>query len=411
MSCNICFEEFNKTNHKQITCDFCNFDSCKTCCEKFILESNQQPYCMNCKREWSRKILVNKFPQKFIDNELKKHQENILFDTEKALLPNTQIEIEHLLAQKKIADEINKHIDEMSNIHLKIESLRLELKNIQHNKERSVFVKKCTNNDCRGFLSSQWKCGICNHWTCQDCHEIKGTSKDSPHTCKQENVDTVKLLNKDSKQCPKCNIHIYKIDGCNQMFCTQCHTAFDWKTGKLETKIHNPHYFEWLKQSGNLERNPLDIQCGREIDERFIISLIKQNADYKFVDISRRILHIFSVDLPRFSTDRINGNQDLRIQYLRNEIDEIKFKSMIQRRNKQFNKNREITNVLSMFVNSITDIIYRYLDNYKKTGLNLISEYMLEIDNLKEYVNNNLEDISSIYKCKTYKINNKFELV
>jgi hypothetical protein len=27
--------------------------------------------------------------------------------------------------------------------------------------ERSLFVRACPDEDCRGFLSSQWKCGIC----------------------------------------------------------------------------------------------------------------------------------------------------------------------------------------------------------------------------------------------------------
>jgi uncharacterized Zn finger protein (UPF0148 family) len=72
------------------------------------------------------------------------------------------------------------------------------------------------------------------------------------HTCKPEDVATAKMLAKDSKNCPKCGVCIFKIEGCNQMFCTHCNTAFCWKTLEIINRaIHNPHYFEWVKRNEN----------------------------------------------------------------------------------------------------------------------------------------------------------------
>jgi hypothetical protein len=67
---------------------------------------------------------------------------------------------------------------------------------------------------------------------------------------------------------------IYKIEGCAQMFCTECHTAFNWNTLRIENGIiHNPHYFEWMRRQnengGQVERNPNEILCGRELDHHF----------------------------------------------------------------------------------------------------------------------------------------------
>lgn len=69
------------------------------------------------------------------------------------------------------------------------------------------------------------------------------------------------MIRKESKPCPKCGVRISKIDGCDQMWCVECKTAFCWKTGEIETRnIHNPHYFQFLRERGGIvPRNPQDV--------------------------------------------------------------------------------------------------------------------------------------------------------
>lgn len=59
------------------------------------------------------------------------------------------------------------------------------------------------------------------------------------HVCKKEDIETAKLLKENTKPCPSCNMGVYKIEGCSQMFCTSCKTAFGWTTGRSsqETSI------------------------------------------------------------------------------------------------------------------------------------------------------------------------------
>ena len=94
---------------------------------------------------------------------------------------------------------------------------------------------------------------------CSKCFQ----PKDEGHECDEDMVKTAELLRKDTKSCPNCSEMIHKIEGCNQMFCTNCGTGFDWKTLRIVTGIiHNPHYFEYQSKNGGRPRSIGDIPCG-----------------------------------------------------------------------------------------------------------------------------------------------------
>jgi hypothetical protein len=125
-----------------------------------------------------------------------------------------------------------------------------------HQAKKSEFIQKCPLNDCKGFLKSNWACGLCDKTVCSRCF----LEKNSGHECNKDDVETAKLIKKETRECPGCNIRIFKIDGCNQMWCVECHTTFDWVTGNIVTsKTHNPHYYEWLRKTqGSVPREPGD---------------------------------------------------------------------------------------------------------------------------------------------------------
>ena len=142
--------------------------------------------------------------------------------------------------------------------------------------EKRAFVRACPHDACKGFLSTAWKCGLCENWTCPTCHEVKGPEKDAAHTCDPNNVATAELLARDSRNCPKCAAGIFKINGCDQMWCTQCHTAFSWRTGRVETHmVHNPHYYEYQRAHGTpLPRAVGDVPCGGFPEWNVILRLV-----------------------------------------------------------------------------------------------------------------------------------------
>jgi hypothetical protein len=195
------------------------------------------------------------------------------------------------------------------------------------------------------------------------------------------------------------------------MFCTSCHTAFNWKTSEIETEhIHNPHYFEWLKQNnGEIQIRTQNTE--RELNDQFIIDLIRKLRNtcasvYEisfFVDEIQKAMHIKNVELQKYTLDIINNNRDLRIQFLKNEITKDEFKNSICKREKKDEKNKEVYNVLDMYITCLTDIIYNIKENIEKSNFNTnMSKYQIKC--LKEYSNDHLKKISTIYNCKVFVI-------
>jgi hypothetical protein len=390
-----------------------------------------------CGKEWSRKFLKEKFTNTFLTNVYKEHIESILFDKEKALLPATQPLAEEKIRKQNIRKEI-RNIDNLIN-DLQKQRRTLEssiyINEIKSDEKTRTFVRQCPADGCRGFLSTQWKCGLCEKWTCPDCHELKGANRDCEHSCDPNSVASAKLLSSDSKPCPKCQSFIFKIEGCDQMWCTQCKTAFSWKTGKLETRIHNPHYYEWQRKNngGVAPRNPGDHECGRELnnniysDIMFLVrrhsNLYKLECDWKgrtgyvydniiqiIGSIIRNMIHNIHVELPNFRTEHFEKNQDLRIKYLEGLISEDEFKILIQRNDKKNRKNIEISQIITLCNTAVTDIIYRFCDYFKKCEINEynLDTYMNELTEIRNYCNNILKDIAFTYSSIQYRFDASF---
>ena len=108
-------------------------------------------------------------------------------------------------------------------------------------KAESGFVYRCCKENCGGFLTD-WKCLKCQARTCAQC--LQERKPDVEHVCDASGV----AIKKDSRPCPGCGMGVFRIDGCPQMWCTRCKTAFDFNTGKkCKGAVHNPHYFEWRR--------------------------------------------------------------------------------------------------------------------------------------------------------------------
>ena len=511
LECQICCEKYNKSNHVPIKCTSCEFEACRQCHATFILDpTNAIPNCMSCHKELQREFMVENFTQKFVTQDWKKHREQIIFQRERALLPTRQPVAEMIRrkdALKREGDDLLKQINEL---RARQYQCQREIGNIEYRvrmgpaadanpnprlgggassaPHTAAFIRPCPNtaSNCRGFLSTQWKCNLCNIWACKDCHEIKGTTQDAPHECNPDNLASAKLIDAETRPCPKCGARVFKISGCNQMFCTACNDcAFDWVTGRIETIIHNPHYFEFQRQrnGGQAPRVLGDILCGREVDyatthtittdlfpreeisqmamrwrntnrdmygniamssqsrwEKFYSDCVKNvniimGTQYthatteaatrkmncyrqilfrklQFREICRLIIEIRQVTLPQHRVDPLRYNEELGVKYILGEISEKDFATALQRSDKKMQKSRDIQNILTMVLNTSTDIIFRFAEHLRTSRQRIAqnSNYVFdnadfvimdEIRELFNYANTCLGRVSKNYQSTT----------
>jgi hypothetical protein len=374
-----------------------------------------------CGKEWPRKYIVAQFPKTFINGPWKDHREKVLMEKELALLPATQIVVEEELRKEKLLEEIrmvDRTLQEMNQFRNNLHRMLLNGGDVVAvGKNTRSFVRACSADDCRGFLSSQWKCGLCDTFACAQCFVIIGKDKDAPHECLADDLATAQLLKSDTKPCPSCASSIFKIEGCDQMWCTQCHTAFSWRTGHIETNIHNPHFYEWQRRNGGtVPRAHGDVLCGRELNNRTqntmghgngygvlkVKTLEYTNMHYSVSLVIRSVLHLQHVQLQTYRVDPVENNVALRVQYMRKFIDKETFQTRIQRDNKKHGKKREMFEVISLFINMTTDILFRFRELSRDTTTTeiVLKDTLSEIEQIRLYVNECLTDIARTYGSK-----------
>jgi hypothetical protein len=442
MQCAVCVELFNLSSHKKVGCPYCQFTVGSSCAERYLLDTPSNAHCMNCRKAWSREILLESFSQKFVNKTYKERREELLLEREKALLPATQPFVEQERKKRKLTteivelnntlngvrselamneafrpnfDDIESHINHNRRsmearkrlkclnediLHAEFQ-LGLYSRGITDNELKRKFVRACPDGDCRGFLSTAWKCGLCDKWACPECHEIRGLSRDEPHTCNPDNVATARLLDKDSKPCPKCATMIFKIVGCDQMYCTQCHTAFSWRNGTIEQgAIHNPHYYEMQRRlnGGVAPREPGDIPCGglphwNEVAN--FRSTISQDFMRLLSNMHQSQIHLQYVVLPRYRVAQEVDTRALRVRFMIGDCTETEFKRALQQKEKAFAKKQEIHDLLRTYQVVVAEIFQRMV----ATKCQLMPGFITEFESMRDYMNIELSKIAKRYGC------------
>lgn len=451
VTCDICVYPLCK-NKILVTCQ-CGFEACSSCTERYIIMSGNEPQCMSCHHLWDSEFLY-KFHTKSSLRRIKESQKDRLFNVEMSLLPESQEYVKYykeiVVIKKQILDlklPMNEHRremrygDKMKKMYNKKEFYNLLYEKIGHTDRLSrinrlisgmidrlfddtnehhpqkiitqiKYIKRCVDEDCKGFVCSKdYKCGICAKETCKSClNEFK-----EDHKCNNDDVETARLIMKDSKPCPECGVHIHKIDGCNHMFCTNCNTPFHWLTLEIQRNGNtNPHYYHWINQEGNRgdTRRVHDDENGCRNFYR-VVDLINRigfktlsNDKRKYVlSLLRQFDHIYVFERPSVLTNDefANNNRSLRVKYLCNEITDTNFKVQLMKRRK-YNEYSIHARQLAEMINEIRqDFITKMCSTEDSESIN---DTYIEILKFKDYVNTCYSNLEKIYALKSYQITN-----
>jgi hypothetical protein len=430
--CTVCSERYTSIIRKKISCKFCKESTCSKCIEQYLLTRHEDAHCLHCRVNYNDTTLHEICTQTYLKQTYFKHRQEVLINRERANLPPLQEEASREKKIKafndeylKVGKEINQLRKKYDNIHNEyndkyaqvyvnyidnetkrrgveelekvkarrdnmvqsITKLQDEQMSINHRRhevlrqnrpnsseedkdEKRKFIRRCTRTDCQGFLSTAWKCGLCDWYSCNKCFAVKGEEHDTPHECKKEDIETAELIKKDCKPCPKCGEFIEKSSGCSQMFCISCQTPWDWNTGRIVTTgaIHNPHYYEWLKRTGGtIQRNPADVPCGgyptwRDI--QWVMGIPASNYDTlaqrTFNEFHRLCMEIQDNSARHWRSHVDNATMNrINIRYLIGEFDDKTWGRQLATHEKKRKRDSEIQDVLAAFRMVAVELINR----------------------------------------------------
>ena len=450
MECPICCDSFNKSTRAPITCTNgeCGYTACKACVRTFLTSTTKDASCMNCGHKWNQRFCVLNLNRSFMVGDYRDHRGKLLLDREVSRLPESmeaagryeevkekEAEREEILRQRReLLEQAEALLHQSYGISRQIS--RLERR--PEKAERKKFVMPCVSETCRGFLSTQYKCEICKLYTCPDCFEIIGASKEVPHTCTEEAKASATLIRQETRACPTCGIRISKISGCDQMWCTECHTAFSWRTGQVETGVvHNPHFYQYQRQAKEEGRagagqraltmcngqmpsyHELQSYCLRPL--RRYAQLEDGHAKMEWCDKAwfteevaamdtwamqshRVISHLIYSDL-RPLERRIRAEDDtekLRVRYIVGEISKEEMHDDLLRRDKVRRRSSEMVDLYNLLRTAGTEA-FRSMVNARTDDPKLLLETCQtarkDIEWLREYMAEQLDIISATYNC------------
>jgi len=399
--CSICCYPFNKVLRKQIECLKCNQKMCNACVKKFLLSTLEDPYCMHCKHPWDLFFINKVLSKNFLSKEWKSSRSELLFNREKSFFPDTMPLVSLEIEKEKIYTEITSIENKIHALKHRKTILSNRLYQIVNHRVQSVpdknkafSIRQCPFSNCKGFIDEKGSCPICGNISCLKCNIVK---TEIEHECDEKDIETWQEIQKMSKPCPNCGTRIQKASGCSQMWCPGCHVAFNWNTGQIEKgAVHNPHFYEWAERLGinptaNINNNQMCNQY-RVWNYYNYTRIVPVDKKIEFRNLHQRLNHIINNDITRMRDKVGRNNTDLRIKYLRNQMDEEKYKKILVQREVGHQK---MTRILEIY-ETLNMLIVPLFDNFLNKTLDY-QTLLLQIKDLEKFVNDNIQEINKTF--------------
>ena len=385
MDCSCCAEKFNQSTRKEVPCFKCGYSACKTCVRTFLVNTQGMPQCMSCHTQFNLSFLVKHLNQSWTLNEFKTCMTATLLSSELGKIPETLPYAEHEKRKQALVKtnsdiklqmmDLEKKLRKLHRTHtannylIRGETIPERYRDAVSDQPMQVdtrkkFIMACPGQGCKGFLSTAYKCGLCERNTCKDCIMIK---QDDAHVCIESDKLSAEAIRKETKPCPKCHERIFKIDGCDQMYCMArdeagkiCQTVWSWKSGEelIGVTVHNPHFFQLQQQLGYVPRTAGDVHCGGMPELHYLLQLFRH-------------IHRISTEETRNELGLVQLSGDVQTLYRRlNEHVQYEIprhRNIIRRHPDVMRKNRINYILTSISKEQFADLQYRTEKEYQKT--------------------------------------------
>lgn len=385
-SCTVCCERI-RAGSTVIECKNCGLVCCKTC-QRTQNEVTTTFACLQCMRPYSRAdaLVLKMYP------EWKAVEENRLLEEQRKILPDTQ----PLVQWEK----------EYRRQHSRLRfGERMTIRERPQLQESVQSFFACPKEECRGFVDEHSdRCGACGDQVCRLCRE----PKTQRHVCNPDVLQSISLLQRDSRPCPKCAALIFRIAGCSHMHCTHCNTHFDWDSGEVLAQSTNGHYRESIHlRAGEVSTRSSDSAsagagggegCSEEDPEdirkhfvRMPETLVRRTLwdDYSVVRFTMEKYYNANV----IGTKRDNTLMNLRIQFLMSELAEDRFRSAIFSAHKSFECAQSVAFHLGVYV--------EYIQHYQRKYVHESVWNPDEVEGVIRQVNEHLEEVGRLFQQTT----------
>lgn len=434
VQCPVCVQTINKTTRAPVACPMCGYTTCRTCYQHFCLD-RQEKQCMQCHIVHTQEFFRQNVARNFRLVPWRSCVEAKLFDAERAQFATTmktankwkQLQDTHDRSSRRIADlteEIATERCRMGEASRDIARLLNSdtVDDIDHECAATDAHPPCSKADCRGFVIDGSICGLCRQLYCRMCREQLAPQ----HVCNPDTLHTLLFVRSDTRPCPKCSVRIHRIDGCDQMFCTQCKTAFSYRTGDISTgRIHNPHYFEYMRTHDNQGGGIRTCDNGRPQIDPWKISVLLQILPAELaLHIQKILTNIDTLhDIILFNMhqklDRFNHQIRLvRIKYMLNLVEKPEYVSLLAKRHKYQEHLAEVAAIYETIINVVDDIFVPIIDSMNETQranvnhlyeMERVKAALRDLQQLREHTNRALADHERACECSRFYFNFDFE--
>jgi len=363
--CMICAMSYTPSQRKKIICGGCGYKCCSEClATAFAFYGSPRCIRRGCSFEFSLDIGKARYVQYLVDGHYT-GIDNPMFYDDPRLIRHMETVLNNV-KEKKIVIEEN-----LNMVKSEIEQRILLVSEIE--RERGNNIRKiCADPSCSGICipgrinSGFSECQVCNQIYCSDCEGI--VSCIQSHECDKDVLENIKSIRAETRPCPSCLKPIFKISGCDQMFCTLCFVKFDWISGKIMSKkapFHNIHFANRVNSIRVEENMEIFKTFSRKLNSDVEWNHNKENKLY--VEIFTRLIHDV---LPNMDINLINLNSEclfnrerLMSSYIEDRIDEGVYKKELFKfyNNKKYQE--EIYEEFTSLASNMLEVMVEFNNN------------------------------------------------